>query len=273
MDLITFIYNIFYTFCSSDSHLLIESLRLFAPMSGSSRHESDLKGHPRQTQRTKIKPVDGYSLQFFLRIYMIRCIRSEIWWRTFCRTNWKSRRKGLELQIWNRIRDGNHGSVGPCCQDNFPYLQNRISLHVHAMSISHKTGCLCILSAMIHYTWSIHQYMCHDRWYPGGCFTNVSGAIQNNLAKIYNARNHIYGENVKLKLSMCAQSMAMGTRTKFQLEIIIRTTISAIHKFQENILESSRNVSETASWLLTSPGHRQAWYWQCSIWKLCLPSG
>ena len=39
--------------------------------------------------------------------------------------------------------------------------------------------------------------------------------------------------------------MAFGTRTKFQLEIPITSTISAIHKFRENILESSWNVSET----------------------------
>ena len=80
---------------------------------------------------------------------------------------------------------------------------------------------------------------------PGGCLTNVSGALQNNLAKIHNTGNHIYGENFKLKLCTCGQSMALGTHTKFQLEILMRTTISAIHKFQENIFESSRNVSET----------------------------
>ena len=70
----------------------------------------------------------------------------------------------------------------------------------------------------------------------GSCFTNVSRALQHNLAKIHNARNHIYGKNFKLKLCVCP---------KFQLEILIRSTISAIHKFQEYILESSRNVSET----------------------------
>ena len=78
-----------------------------------------------------------------------------------------------------------------------------------------------------------------------GCFTNVSRALQNNLAKIHNTGNHIYGENFKLKLCTCAQNMALGTRTKFQLEILMRTTISTIHKFQENILESSLYVSET----------------------------
>ena len=34
----------------------------------------------------------------------------------------------------------------------------------------------------------------------GGCFIYASQALQNNLAKIYNARNNIYAENFKLKL-------------------------------------------------------------------------
>ena len=86
---------------------------------------------------------------------------------------------------------------------------------------------------------------------PGGCFSNVSRALQNDLAKIYNASNHIYGENFKLKRCTCAQSMALGTRTKFQLEMLIGSAISATHKFRENILESSRNVSETTPWCPT----------------------
>ena len=64
------------------------------------------------------------------------------------------------------------------------------------------------------------------------CFTNVSRALQNNPEKIYNSRNHIYHENFKLKLCMCAQSMALGTGTNFQLEILI-SMISAMHKFWE----------------------------------------
>ena len=80
---------------------------------------------------------------------------------------------------------------------------------------------------------------------PGGCFSNVSQALKNNLSKIQNIRNHIYGDNFKLKLCACAQSIALGTRTKFQLEIRITIPISTIHKFWENILESPQNVSET----------------------------
>ena len=79
----------------------------------------------------------------------------------------------------------------------------------------------------------------------GGCFTNLSRALQNNLVKIYSARNHIYGEIFKLKFCMCTQSIALGTHTKFQLEILMRGMISAVQKFQENILQSSWNVSET----------------------------
>ena len=48
-----------------------------------------------------------------------------------------------------------------------------------------------------------------------GCFINVPKAVQNNLPKIYNTRNHLYNENFKLKLCTCVQSMALGTRTKF----------------------------------------------------------
>ena len=78
-----------------------------------------------------------------------------------------------------------------------------------------------------------------------GCFSNVSRAYQNNLAKIHNAGNHIHGENFKRKLCTCAQSLALGTCTKFQLEILTRSTNFARHKLRENIKESSRNVSET----------------------------
>ena len=74
---------------------------------------------------------------------------------------------------------------------------------------------------------------------------HISRALQNNLVKIHNAGYHIYGENFKLKLCTSAQSMALGTHTKSQLEILTRSTISAIHKFQENILESFRNLCKT----------------------------
>ena len=64
----------------------------------------------------------------------------------------------------------------------------------------------------------------------------------------------IIGKNLNLELCKCAQSHALGTHTKFKIEILIRNTISAIHKFRVNILESSRNVSETppTSWKNTA---------------------
>ena len=63
-------------------------------------------------------------------------------------------------------------------------------------------------------------------------FTNVSRALQNNLAKIYNARNYIYVENFKLKFCTCAQSISLGTSTTFQLEVLMRRMIYAIHKIE-----------------------------------------
>ena len=41
---------------------------------------------------------------------------------------------------------------------------------------------------------------------PEGCFTTISRALQNNITKKPNTKNHIYAENFKLKLCMCAQS-------------------------------------------------------------------
>ena len=49
---------------------------------------------------------------------------------------------------------------------------------------------------------------------------------------------------------MCAQSHALGTHTKFRLEILTLNVISSIVDFREIILESSRNVSETTPRLL-----------------------
>ena len=82
----------------------------------------------------------------------------------------------------------------------------------------------------------------------GGCFTNVSRALQNILSKFVYCRSRTSYENFKLKLCTCAQSHALGTRTKFQLEILTINVISGIVYFREIILESSRNVSETTLW-------------------------
>ena len=56
---------------------------------------------------------------------------------------------------------------------------------------------------------------------------------------------YICDKNFKLKLSTCAQSIAFGTRTNFQIEMLIINVISGVVYFRENILGSSRSVSET----------------------------
>ena len=61
-------------------------------------------------------------------------------------------------------------------------------------------------------------------------------------------RNSTFYENFQLKLSTCAQSHALDTRTKFQLEILIINVISDIVYFREISLESSRNVKQPPAW-------------------------
>ena len=81
-------------------------------------------------------------------------------------------------------------------------------------------------------------------------FTNVSQALQNILSKCVYRRNSTCDDNFKLKLCMCAQSRALGTRTKFQLEILPINVISGVVYFREIILASSRNGGETTPCLL-----------------------
>ena len=67
-----------------------------------------------------------------------------------------------------------------------------------------------------------------------GCFTNISWAIQDILLKFVYCRNLRSYENYKLKLCTHAQSMALGTRTKFQLEILTINVISSNAYFRES---------------------------------------
>ena len=82
----------------------------------------------------------------------------------------------------------------------------------------------------------------------GGCFTNVSRALQNILSKFVYYRNHTSYENFKLKLCTWAQKPCFGHTYKV-------SAWNSHHKchfwhciFREIILESSRNVNETTPW-------------------------
>ena len=80
---------------------------------------------------------------------------------------------------------------------------------------------------------------------PGVVSLWVSRALQNIFSKFVCCRNRTSYEHFKLKLSSCAQSHDLATRTKFQLEIPTINVITGIVYFREIILESSRNVSGT----------------------------
>ena len=71
--------------------------------------------------------------------------------------------------------------------------------------------------------------------YQGG-FTNVSQALQDILSEFLCCTNRPSYEKSKLKLCMCAQSHALGTRTKIQLEILTVNVISGIMYFREKLI-------------------------------------
>ena len=70
---------------------------------------------------------------------------------------------------------------------------------------------------------------------PRGCCTNVSRALQGILSKFMYFTNCTSCEKFMLKFCTCAQSHALGTRTKFQLEILIINGISGIVYFRKII--------------------------------------
>ena len=106
----------------------------------------------------------------------------------------------------------------------------------------------------------------------GGCFTNASRALQNILSKFVYRRNRTSYENFKLKLCMCAQSHALGTHTKFRLEILTLNAISSIVDFREIILESSLNVSEIPPRITILIGtNGTAWQHLLNFYKICCP--
>ena len=99
----------------------------------------------------------------------------------------------------------------------------------------------------------------------GGCFTNISRALQDILSKFVYCRNRTSCENFKLKLCKCAQSHALGTCTKFQLEILTTNVISGMAYFRKIILESSRNVSETTPWLSENVAAIHRWHFETML--------
>ena len=90
----------------------------------------------------------------------------------------------------------------------------------------------CLISPAYMCIWSISNSSNSFRW-SGDCFTNVSWALQHILSKFVYCRNPTSYESFKVKL--------LGTRTKFQVEILTINMISGI----EIISESSQNVSKT----------------------------
>ena len=97
-----------------------------------------------------------------------------------------------------------------------------------------------------HVTYSFLAFMKSIFHFCLGCY--CGGYSQNGRSNLSSC------ENFKLKICMCNQSMTLGTHTKLQLEILMSSMISAIHKFRENILEGSQNVSETPPGLKSLAG-------------------
>ena len=130
----------------------------------------------------------------------------------------------------------------------FPFIDNIVpSDQVHSPLSLIVTKSLTFTTIWVQPEWSINIETV-PRYSAGWCFNNASQFLQNILSKHMYCRNRTSYENFKLKLCTCAQSLALGTHTKFQPEILTINVISGIIYFHEIILESSPSVSETTPW-------------------------
>ena len=81
---------------------------------------------------------------------------------------------------------------------------------------------------------------------------------------------------------MCVRTMGLVTSTKFQLEILMRSMIYAIHKFQENIWRACKTFVKqprattgwwwTLLWMVWHFVDSLQWYWSCHDLLLCFTS-
>ena len=137
--------------------------------------------------------------------------------------------------------------------------------------LSHIISLIHIISLSLYFTSSHYFTVSHCymntflrghcwAYCPGYLLGVVSRALQNLLSKFVYRKNRTSYENFKLKICMCAQSHALGTHTKFQLEILTINGILGIVYFRKISLESSRNVSETAPWSLQHATHLKIRY-------------
>ena len=98
-------------------------------------------------------------------------------------------------------------------------------------------------------------WVCGGRAGLGGGFGLGGSLMFCKLTKIF-SQNVYHGNHTsffKLKFCLCVQSMALGTRTNFQLEICNINVIYGTVYFHKIILKGSQNISETTTWLLLWP--------------------
>ena len=133
--------------------------------------------------------------------------------------------------------------VAPLCRADSRFGPSQWETALLCNDVSHWLG------ASPDYVW-IRQYHHDMAWgftqYLGCCFTNVWQAFQNNLMKILQCqKSHLWWEFQAETMCVCSKH-SFGQTFKLQLEILIKSMISAMQKFEENILESLWNLSDTA---------------------------
>ena len=88
-------------------------------------------------------------------------------------------------------------------------------------------------------------YFIHWKWFEYLAKTFKRGKIKNDIGVAFTLLSQKHNRSVEHgHPAVSCHCRALGTSTKFQLEILIKWMISAIQKFRENILESEMLVKQ-----------------------------
>ena len=101
----------------------------------------------------------------------------------------------------------------PACKSQHP-----VSLSLHSASIKWSTQHMTRSDGTSSCHWPVHNDTTNTTWGPGGCFTNLSRALQDTLSKLVYCRNRTSYANFKLKFVRVSKAMLWAHVQSFSLK-------------------------------------------------------
>ena len=155
--------------------------------------------------------------------------------------------------MWIHLSPVDSHNKGAVMQKVFPCQYNQLPSQAAFTMKVHDVQSYPSVCSMEHYLWLTHPVN-GDKWLRHQLLATChhQGVVSltfRELSKIISRKYTLPVIKFLVRVSswnfVRVPKAWLWARTKFQFEMLIGSAISATHKFRDNILESSRNVSET----------------------------